>query len=70
MIEPTHPGLSVQRQCELLSLPRSSYYRPCSLLEESAENLQLMCLIDKEYLRTHFTARARCVTTCSARAMR
>ena len=54
MIEPKHPTLSVQRQCELLSLPRSSYYRPCSLLEESAENLQLMRLIDEEYLRHPF----------------
>jgi len=54
MIEPTHPTLSVRRQCELLSLPRSSYYRPCALLEESAENLQLMRLIDEEYLRHPF----------------
>jgi putative transposase len=26
MIEPHHPKLSVRRQCELLALPRSTYY--------------------------------------------
>jgi len=39
-IEPQHRHLSIERQCELLDLPRSSYYyqpRP-----ESEENLRLM----------------------------
>jgi putative transposase len=45
MIEPTHPVLSLRRQCELLGLNRSSwYYEPAT---ESAENLQLMRLIDE-----------------------
>jgi hypothetical protein len=26
-IQPVHPKLSIQRQCELIGLPRSSYYR-------------------------------------------
>jgi putative transposase len=52
MIEPEHPKLSVRRQCELLGLPRSSYYREsCS---ESEENLKLMRLIDEEYTRHPF----------------
>jgi putative transposase len=39
--------LSVSQQCELLSLSRSSYYyEPAT---ESAENLALMALIDREY---------------------
>jgi putative transposase len=39
--------LSIRRQCELLGLPRSSlYYEPAG---ESAENLQLMRLIDRQY---------------------
>jgi putative transposase len=39
--------LSVRRQCELLGLNRSSlYYEPTS---ETAENLELMRLIDQEY---------------------
>ena len=39
--------LSVSRQCELLGLGRSSYYyEPAT---ESAENLALMALIDREY---------------------
>ena len=39
--------LSVRRQCELLGLNRSSiYYKP---VEESAEDLDLMLKMDKEY---------------------
>jgi putative transposase len=39
--------LSVSRQCKLLGLSRSSYYyQPAT---ESAENLALMALIDREY---------------------
>jgi len=39
--------LSVSQQCELLELSRSSfYYEPAT---ESAENLALMALIDREY---------------------
>jgi putative transposase len=52
MIEPSHPLLSLRRQCELLGLNRSSwYYAPAT---ESAENLQLMRLIDEQYTRTPF----------------
>ncbi len=48
MIEPGHPKLSVTRQCELLALPRASYYhRP---MPESDENLRLMRVIDETYL--------------------
>ena len=47
-----HHELSIHRQCELLGLPRSSwYYVPVG---ESAENLALMRRIDTEYLRTPF----------------
>lgn len=51
-IEPAHPELSLRRQCELLGLQRSAwYYEP---VPESAENLQLMRLIDEQYTRTPF----------------
>lgn len=41
---------SIRRQCELLSLNRSSlYYRP---MGESEENLGLMRLLDEQYTRT------------------
>ena len=40
MIEPAHPGLSVTQQCELLGLPRSSYYHVPA--PEADENLRLM----------------------------
>jgi len=49
-IETTHPKLSVQRQCELIDLSRSSFYRHPSIKhQKSPENLELMRLIDKEY---------------------
>ena len=51
-MEPDHPDLSLRRQCKLLGLPRSTwYYQPAG---ESAYNLQLMRLIDEQYLRTPF----------------
>ncbi len=55
MIEPHHYALAVSRQCELLNLPRSSYYRCLGDRQgESAENLALMTLIDEEYTRRPF----------------
>lgn len=53
-IEPAHPELSVVRQCELIGLARSSYYRPGGGQTESEENLALMRLIDEEYTRHPF----------------
>ena len=47
MIEPTHRGLSMSRQCRLLGLARSSYYHRSQ--PESAENLALMEAIDKAH---------------------
>lgn len=45
LIDPTHEWLSVAYQCQLLGLPRSSYYyQP---LGESTDNLALMERIDK-----------------------
>lgn len=51
-IEPDHAELSIVAQCELLALPRSSYYY--GPVPESAENLRLMRLIDEQYLETPF----------------
>jgi putative transposase len=52
MIEPNLPGLSVGKQCKLLSISRSSfYYEPKG---ESEMNLDLMRLIDKQFLETPF----------------
>ena len=53
-IEPDHPSLSIKRQCELIGLPRASYYRDAEAGEETAENLELMRLIDEEYTRHPF----------------
>jgi len=52
MIEPLNPLIPVYRQCELIGLPRSSYYYEAR--KESEYNLLLMSLIDEEYSRTPF----------------
>ena len=50
MVNPDHTRLSIVRQCTLLAVSRSSYYyQPVG---ESAMNLDLMRLIDKQYLET------------------
>ena len=50
MIEPELREPSISRQCQLLSLSRSSfYYAPVPI---SAEDLELMRLIDEQYLKT------------------
>ena len=51
-INPKHRRLTIQQQCDLLGVPRSSYYyqpRP-----ESAENLRLLRRIDELYLERPF----------------
>ena len=50
MIEVNHSKLSLARQCELVSIARSSsYYRPKN---ESEFNLELMRLLDAQSLET------------------
>jgi len=52
LVAEDHPQLSVRRQCDLLGLCRSSwYYQPAT---ESAENLELMRLIDRQYTERPF----------------
>jgi len=52
MIEPMNPLIPVYRQCELIGLPRSSYYY--GERKERKYNLLLMRLIDEQYSRTPF----------------
>lgn len=50
LIEPEHGQLSVVRQCELVSISRSSfYYQPAGA---TAEDLGLMRLIEAQFLET------------------
>jgi putative transposase len=52
MIDREHPELSLVRQCSLLGISRSSlYYQPVSA---SAEDLELMARMDRQYLKTPF----------------
>ena len=50
MIEPGHPRLSIVRQCALVSIGRSTFYRAPA--PETAENLLLMRLLDEQFLET------------------
>jgi len=52
MIEREHPRLSLVRQCALLGVSRSSVYYQAR--ETSERDLELMALIDRQYLKTPF----------------
>lgn len=52
MVEPTHPRLSVVRQCLLLGISRSSFYYEAT--GESPFNLDLMRIIDEQFLEMPF----------------
>jgi putative transposase len=52
MIQPDHPTLSIVQQCRLASIGRSTFYRVPR--GESAENLELMAKIDRQFLETPF----------------
>jgi putative transposase len=57
MVDMSHKDISVSRQCDLLSLCRSSLYYSASPQNdgfESALNLELMRLIDEKYLQCPF----------------
>jgi putative transposase len=52
MVEPSHPRLSVSRQCQLLALPRATHYHQARPV--SPQSLQFMKLIDELYLLCPF----------------
>ena len=52
MIEPKNPDLSIARQCQLVGVSRSGFYAPTG--GESEANLELMRLIDAEFMETPF----------------
>ncbi len=52
MIDRDHRNLSLVRQCILLDISRASvYYRP---VPTRTEDLELMALMDRQYLKTPF----------------
>lgn len=56
-MDPDHSRISVERQCELLGLSRSTfYYRPKPISEL---NLELMALIDEKYTEHPFCGEPR-----------
>lgn len=51
-MERNNEEIAVARQCELLNLPRSSYYFSSTVNDDF--NLELMRLIDEEFTRAPF----------------
>ncbi|MES2790040.1 MAG: hypothetical protein V4719_10480 [Planctomycetota bacterium] len=56
----------IRDQCELLGLNRSSYYITAP---EAEANLELMRLIDRQYLETPFSEVVGCGSGCSGRGL-
>ena len=52
MVVPNHERLTVERQCQLLQLNRSTYYYQA--IETSQEELMMLRLLDEQYLKTPF----------------
>jgi len=50
MIDPSEPNVSVMRQCQLLHISRATFYYKHKPVK--AEDLELMRLIDEQYLKT------------------
>ncbi len=57
MVEPNHSNISLNRQLQLLDLPKSSYYYKKTLI--SSEDLRLLRIIDEEYTRHPFLGSRR-----------
>jgi putative transposase len=51
-VDVNHDTLSIVRQCQLLGLPRSTCYYHGA--DESEKNLELMRLLDEQYMQTPF----------------
>lgn len=52
MVRAEHEGLGIVKQCRLLGISRSGwYYKP---REERVENLEVMEVIDKQFLKTPY----------------
>jgi putative transposase len=63
MIERNHPSITIKRQAELLSVNRTSVYRPTQERQPSNENVQIMHRIDEIYMRRPYFGYRRMTTT-------
>ena len=52
MVKRSHNKISLRRQCELLGIARSGYYR--KMVPMSEENLEIMEKIDEQYMKTPY----------------
>lgn len=65
MVEAKHPKLSLSRQCALLGISRSSMYYQARRVD--GEDLEIMGLIDRQYLATPFYGARRMAAGLRAR---
>jgi putative transposase len=63
MIERDHPSITIKRQADLLSINRTSVYRPASEKQPSAENIQIMHRIDEIYMKHPYYGYRRITVT-------
>jgi putative transposase len=63
MIERDHPSITIKRQADLLSVNRTSVYRPASEKQPSAENIQIMHRINEIYMKHPYYGYRRMTTT-------
>lgn len=63
MVERDHPSINIKRQADLLSVNRTSVYRPMSEKQPSAENIQIMHRIDEIYMKHPYFGYRRMTTT-------
>jgi putative transposase len=63
MIERDHPSINIKRQADLLSVNRTSVYRPLSEKQPSAENIPIMHRIDEIYMKHPYYGYRRMTTT-------
>jgi putative transposase len=64
MIEPKHKRISISHQCDLIGLPRASYYYAPK--GDDRYNQQMMNLIDEQFTKTPFYGVPR-ITACLRR---
>ena len=68
MVKSTHPRLSIARQCLLLGISRSTFYYEA--IGESPFNLDLMRIIDGQFLETPFFGSRQMVRWLRRRGLR
>jgi len=68
MIEPGHKKITIGRQCDLIGIPRASYYYESN--RDDSYNDLIMKLIDEQFTKTPFYGVPRKRHLCGSRVMK